>query len=70
MNHVTIDINKEARKMGMSELEFKESCKEMIKLGFMKKVKDKDGKIYLKLSTPNGDMNKHLDEICDPLKLV
>ena len=70
MNHVTIDINKEARKMGMSELEFKESCKEMIKLGFMTKVKDKDGKIYLKLSTPDDYMNKHLDEICNPLKLV
>jgi len=36
MNHVTIDINKEARTMGMSELEFRKSYEEMIKLGFMK----------------------------------
>lgn len=53
MNRVIIDINKEARKMGMSELEFKESCEEMIKLGFMKEVKDKYGGVYLQLSTPD-----------------
>jgi hypothetical protein len=70
MNHVIIDINKEARKMGMSELEFKESCEEMIKLGFMKAVKDKYGDVYLQLSTPDDYINKHLDEMCNPLKLV
>ena len=70
MNHVTIDINKEARRMGVSELEFKESCEEMIKLGFMKEVKDKYGGVYLKLTTPNDYMNKHLDEMCSSLKLV
>jgi len=70
MNHVIIDINKEARKMGISELEFKESCEEMIKLGFMKEVKDKYGGVYLTLITPDAYMNKHLDEMCRPLKLV
>jgi len=70
MNHVRIDIRKEAKKMGMSVSEFEESCKEMIKLRLMKEVKDKNGNIYLKLTTPDDYMNKHLDEICNPLKLV
>ena len=70
MKHAIIDINKEAKAMGMSELEFKKSCKEMIKLGFMKEVKDKYGCVYLKLSTPDDDINTHLDEVCSPLKLI
>jgi len=70
MNHVTIDINEEAKRMGMSIPEFKHSYKGMIKLRFLKEVRDKNGNIYLKLSTPDDSMNADLDEMCHPLKLV
>ena len=70
MNHVTIDINEEAKRMGMSIPEFKQSYKEMIKLGFLKEIRDKNGNIYLKLSTPDDSMNADLEEMCHPLKLV
>ena len=70
MEHAIIDIDKEARIMGMSALEYKESCEEMIKLGFMEEVKDKYGCVYLKLSIPDDHINAHLDEVCSPLKLI
>jgi hypothetical protein len=38
MNYVIINIKKEAKRMGMSKREFKESCQKMIKLGFMQEV--------------------------------
>jgi hypothetical protein len=70
MKHAIIDINKEAKAMGMSALEYRKSCEEMIELGFMKEVKDKYGCVYLKLSTPDDHINAHLDEVCSPLKLI
>ena len=70
MKHSIIDINKEAKGMGMPVLEYRESCKKMIELGFMKEVKDKYGCVYLKLSTPDDNINAHLDEVCSPLKLI
>ena len=70
MNHVAININREARRMGMSIPEFKQSCNEIVKLGLLKKIRDRNGNVYLKLSTPDDSMNADLDEMCHPLKLV
>ena len=70
MNHVAININREARRMGMSIPEFKQSCNGMVKLGLLKEIRDRNGNVYLKLSTPDDSVNADLDEMCHPLKLV
>lgn len=70
MNHVAININREARRMGMSIPEFKQSCNGMVKLGLLKEIRDRNGNVYLKLSTPDDSMNADLDEMCHLLKLV